>query len=194
MFCYGFIVSSCETVEDNPTDNPQPVDTEFDYDFDLSTDGGTARVTFNEAFFTKISAVEDADDWVKLEDYDFMSLEEIVNEATGKTVLPAGNNYLVLNLKYDAIDYETSESDEREATITLKTESGQTITLRIRQGHPYDSTYFCPEFPYGDGSMLVLAYYIGSEDNEPFIPNEEQKKFLTDWENVKNVTLYYNHV
>ena len=35
MFCYGFIVSSCETVEDNPTDNPQPVDTEFDYDFDL---------------------------------------------------------------------------------------------------------------------------------------------------------------
>ena len=44
MFCYGFIVSSCETVEDNPTDNPQPVDTEFDYDFDLSTDGGTARV------------------------------------------------------------------------------------------------------------------------------------------------------
>ena len=31
MFCYGFIVSSCETVEDNPTDNPQPVDTEFDH-------------------------------------------------------------------------------------------------------------------------------------------------------------------
>ena len=194
MFCYGFIVSSCETVEDNPTDNPQPVDTEFDYDFDLSTDGGTVRVALNENFFTKISAVEDADDWVKLVDYDFTTLEDIVDEETGLTVLPAGSNYLVLNLKYDAIDYETAESDEREATITLKTESGQSITLHIRQGHPYDDTYFYPEYPYGDGSLLVLPYYKGSDGaDDPFIPNEEQKKFLTDWENVKNVTLYYNH-
>ena len=99
----------------------------------------------------------------------------------------------MLNLKYDAIDYETAESDEREATITLKTESGQSITLHIQQGQPYDDTYF-PEYPYGDGSLLVLPYYKGSDGaDNPFIPNEEQKKFLTDWENVKNVTLYYNH-
>ena len=48
MFCYGFIVSSCGTVEDNPTvnpQNPQPVDTKFDYYFDLSTDGGTVMVS-----------------------------------------------------------------------------------------------------------------------------------------------------
>ena len=189
----GLTMVSCGFFDDTE-DNPVTTDTEFDYDFDLPSDGGSARVALNENFFTKISAVEDADDWVKLVDYDFTTLEDIVDEETGLTVLPAGSNYLVLNLKYDAIDYEIAESDEREATITLKTESGQSITLHIRQGHPYDDTYFYPEYPYGDGSLLVLPYYKGSDGaDDPFTPNEEQKKFLTDWENVKNVTLYYDH-
>jgi hypothetical protein len=181
-------------VEDNPVKDPTYSETEFDYDFDLPADGGTARVTFNENFFTQVSEIEDADDWVKLEDYNVMDLERIVDETTGNVELEAGSNYLVLNLKYDAIDYETAESDEREATITLKTDSKQKITLHIRQGHPCDDTYFYPEFPYSDGSLVVLSYYKGSDGaDDPLIPNDEQKIFLADWENVKYVTLYYQH-
>ena len=188
----GLIMSSCVDTKDIPVspDTPKQFDADFSYGFDLPNSKGTVMITFTDPINTKIQSIEEKEDWIDILSCDLKNLEEIRED--GKLILEAGN-YLVVTLNYDQLDYDVSKSDERDSYIYLNTVSGNKIAIHVRQGHPQDKSYNYPEYQTSEGWMLVLTENKGDADETTREPNDEQKRFLTDWENMKEVTIYYTY-
>ena len=191
-FCGTVAFTSCADTTDNPVipDSPTQFDADFSYEFDLPNDKGTVKIAFADPINTNIKNIGDREDWLSLTSCEVKDLNEVYDD--GSLMLNAGK-YLVVTLKYDQMDYESSGSDERDSYVYLMTKAGNTITIHVRQGHPQDETYNYPEYQTSEGWMLLLREYKGGSEETSREPNDEQKQFLTDWENMKEVTIYYSY-
>lgn len=191
-FCGTVAFTSCTDTTDNPVipDSPTQFDADFSYEFDLPNDKGTVKIAFADPINTNIKNIGDREDWLSLTSCEVKDLNEVYDD--GNLMLNAGK-YLVVTLKYDQMDYESSGSDERDSYVYLMTKAGNTITIHVRQGHPQDETYNYPEYQTSEGWMLLLREYKGGSEETSREPNDEQKQFLTDWENMKEVTIYYSY-
>ena len=133
---YRTILSAllCLTTCFTSCNKDKPIYTTADSEFYIMVDNcsESIQVVIDGGFNPKVVEVVSDADWLRARYLGKVKLDKFSDPESGFFWL-AGGVYPLLELSYDAYSY-LDEYDERETDVRIKTESGNTLTLHVKQG------------------------------------------------------------
>ena len=186
----GIFLTACFTACKKEKPIYTTADTEFSIVVDNCTE--TIQVVIEGGYNPDVTEVSSDADWLKANYLGKVTLEEYKDPVTGFFWL-SGGDYMLLELSYEAYEY-WGEYDRRETDVKIKTASGNTLTLHVKQDErteedPEEKPDYC-FVPTSKG--LLMAVNSGGGMGGPKLSDIKSVNtdFEADWTKEEAIYLF----